>query len=434
MRVTVIPVDKTIIIDGNGVILESWPFEDDDIHAIQWEHNKGHIELKTNDPNIDLDDIDIVQPYIDEYMKVIPLIEQKVLLEQEEQKIRLENEEREKVLAEESKRKEQQEIQNLIDQNKKIREEKLKLEAENSTTLEKLNNVERHYDLELEKKEFEKQIEIDTLKNKEIIKLIKEKDAELVKKYESLASKLDDQKTMMEEEQRSFINLIDTKQQNIDLEKEQLEEKRKILNEEFKLHKNQIDHEREELEHRRYSLLTENEYQKQVLLNMKEQIEYEDKHLQKMKEIHQKEITQSEMMLSLKEQEYDNYKNRLEIQLQEIAFAEEQNELEKIQKESTSDELGQILELKKEFWKDTEIIKNNWNDNIRQESLSSLLENKSNQEVTLEQLSNILEELDPEKVYNTLTNKEISKNDFPVEKAVVWFSALKKVIDKNSNS
>ena len=69
MRVTVIPVDKTIIIDGNGVILESWPFEDDDIHAIQWEHNKGHIELKTNDPNIDLDDIDIVQPYIDEYMK-----------------------------------------------------------------------------------------------------------------------------------------------------------------------------------------------------------------------------------------------------------------------------------------------------------------------------------------------------------------------------
>ena len=45
-------------------------------------------------------------------------------------------------------------------------------------------------------------------------------------------------------------------------------------------------------------------------------------------------------------------------------------------------------------------------------------------------LEQILNELDPNEVYTKLTSGEIDENNFPVEKAVVWFSALKKAMDQ----
>ncbi len=112
MRVTVIPIDKTIIVDGNGIVLEKWDFEDSHIHAIQWIHDNGHIELKTTDPNVVLEDITFVQPYIDAYMASLPVMEEKILLEQEEQRLRSEREEEEKQKFIEDQRKQRQDLNN----------------------------------------------------------------------------------------------------------------------------------------------------------------------------------------------------------------------------------------------------------------------------------------------------------------------------------
>ena len=48
MRVTIIPQDNRIIVDGKTVDLDDndirWTFDDEHIHAIQWRNGKGEIE------------------------------------------------------------------------------------------------------------------------------------------------------------------------------------------------------------------------------------------------------------------------------------------------------------------------------------------------------------------------------------------------------
>ncbi len=66
----------------------------------------------------------------------------------------------------------------------------------------------------------------------------------------------------------------------------------------------------------------------------------------------------------------------------------------------------------------------------KQKSLNELSKNNESEEVSLEKLEQILNELDPNEVYTKLTSGEIDENNFPVEKAVVWFSALKKAMDQ----
>ena len=110
MRVSVIPTDKIIIIDGNGIELENWSFDDGHIHAIQWMHDKGHIELKTNEPNIEIDDISFVQPYIDAYTKTLPSIKERALKAKEEERIRRENEQAEQEKYSEEKKKKESKL------------------------------------------------------------------------------------------------------------------------------------------------------------------------------------------------------------------------------------------------------------------------------------------------------------------------------------
>ena len=95
MRVSVIPTDKIIIIDGTGIEIEDWNFDDNHIHAIQWMHDKGHIELKTTEPNIEINDISFVQPYIDAYTNTLPSIKEKALRAKEEERLRREQQEEE---------------------------------------------------------------------------------------------------------------------------------------------------------------------------------------------------------------------------------------------------------------------------------------------------------------------------------------------------
>ena len=49
MRISIIPEDKKIIVDGRTVDLEDdapWDFDDETIHAIQWRDGRGELEYE----------------------------------------------------------------------------------------------------------------------------------------------------------------------------------------------------------------------------------------------------------------------------------------------------------------------------------------------------------------------------------------------------
>lgn len=53
MRITIVPIDRTIIVDGEGLteIEQDWSWISPDIHAIQWYDDHGEIEYIDNRPN-----------------------------------------------------------------------------------------------------------------------------------------------------------------------------------------------------------------------------------------------------------------------------------------------------------------------------------------------------------------------------------------------
>lgn len=67
MKVTVIPVDRFMSIDGVGYLFDvsSVPGSSD-IHAIQWDGTRGHVE-RSGLPNEPIDDPSILAPYIAAY-------------------------------------------------------------------------------------------------------------------------------------------------------------------------------------------------------------------------------------------------------------------------------------------------------------------------------------------------------------------------------
>lgn len=63
MIVSVIPADKTIVINGEGLTFE-FPYFPPSLHAIQWNGINGTLEF-TQGPQQFFDNAAIVQPYID---------------------------------------------------------------------------------------------------------------------------------------------------------------------------------------------------------------------------------------------------------------------------------------------------------------------------------------------------------------------------------
>ncbi len=62
MRVTIIPEDSKVIVDG--VAYEVSVQADQNIHAIQWDGEKGVIEYKRGGAKR-IDDVSIIQPWLD---------------------------------------------------------------------------------------------------------------------------------------------------------------------------------------------------------------------------------------------------------------------------------------------------------------------------------------------------------------------------------
>lgn len=419
MRVSVIPTDKIIIIDGTGIELEDWNFDDKHIHAIQWMHDKGHIELKTTEPNIEINDISFVQPYIDAYKNTLPSIKEKALLAKEEERLRREQQEEEKRKHLEEVEREREQVNKLIEQNKKIREEKLRLEAEKSSLIEEIDNTKRHYDIELERKELEKQAELQAAKHNATMRELIDKDTNILSNYENLKAQLEKEIAASKLEQEKFEELIQTHQKNIDLEREKLEEKKVLLQKE-------IDFERKKLEDQ--FLLTQ-----EVFQNEKLQLEYEKDAIGLMRDelnIDNKQVVEKRKLL---EQEYEAAAKMLQFEQFELDqkiedFMSQRKEFEELseQKPSNSEELNIFKEEQQDIIESS--IKNieSINENIQKEVISNL----EYEDVSIEELLNIMNDLDPEQVYTSLTSGEIDENNFPVEKAIVWFSALKKAMDK----
>jgi len=63
MRVSVIPADKTIVLNGAALVFE-FPYFPPNLHALQWDGVSGTMEFSTGPQNW-FDNVAFVQPYID---------------------------------------------------------------------------------------------------------------------------------------------------------------------------------------------------------------------------------------------------------------------------------------------------------------------------------------------------------------------------------
>lgn len=91
MRLTVIYDDRYISIDNLGInFANNWPFDEEDIHAIQWYDDHGQLEYRTNDPNKEITDISEIKKYIDHYEEEKERILEEQRKKEEEEKKRQE--------------------------------------------------------------------------------------------------------------------------------------------------------------------------------------------------------------------------------------------------------------------------------------------------------------------------------------------------------
>jgi hypothetical protein len=101
MRITIIPEDKLICIDGYACfdVDVSWIPEfvgnetgvSTSVHAVQWYDDHGHIELKSFDHNIEITELGIFEKSIEIWEEK----KQEILKKEEEQRIALEEYEKE---------------------------------------------------------------------------------------------------------------------------------------------------------------------------------------------------------------------------------------------------------------------------------------------------------------------------------------------------
>jgi hypothetical protein len=66
MKITVIPDDKKITVDGRALKNKDFVFPVN-IHAIHWDGEKGHIEYKDKRPNAKVPSRNYVQTYVDQH-------------------------------------------------------------------------------------------------------------------------------------------------------------------------------------------------------------------------------------------------------------------------------------------------------------------------------------------------------------------------------
>jgi hypothetical protein len=94
MKLTIVPDDTLVIIDGNPIkgIDMSWiPLYETksgimtSVHAVQWYEDRGEVELKCNDPNIQIIELGVFETAIGKYEEKKLEIEQEMFQIQQQQ-------------------------------------------------------------------------------------------------------------------------------------------------------------------------------------------------------------------------------------------------------------------------------------------------------------------------------------------------------------
>ena len=446
MRISIIPEDKKIIVDGKTVDLEDdapWGFDDETIHAIQWKDGRGSLEYEDipgEDPVPNKifgeDEFDsIIQPYLDYFNSFLTLYEQKELaaaIAEEEnlaaqiEELNLDKLEKEAQLVI---------IEDLQRQNKELREER----EEHYTAKDKAEQAkiyEQHTArLELEREKTAREAERVGLEATKADEFFAAKSLELSKKYDDLYHDFEKEKEAFIEERKQYNELLQMERDKVDREIEDseksilLEDKERARREEVLEKTRMLDD--EELEISKLEL----EMQKQAVEAGWKEAQYAVEQVNAERE---KMLLELEYEKKLMKSEVDNQMN--------IVMRAHEEVLQKMDNEQTYDELDDALE--REFeraeleYRETQrarLLDSYKAENTDPTELSKLAgeslerqELESGQEYSVNDILSMMDEIDPEKLYSTLTDQERGDGtEIHLDKAVKWFAALKEVLDKN---
>ena len=446
MKVTVLPPDNRIIVDGRMITFspEAWDFDDDHIHAIQWSENHGEIEWVTTDNNEELVTIDMVQPYIDLFLDELPRVEKIRFEREEKERQQLQSEVDERVNVEKQKQALFQKIQETAEQNRQLAAKAHEKELEKAKL--EVEVADKNRELEVERQ----------LKEKEIRKL--EIDKEIALNEERARSAIREERARIEEED----SLLSSK-------KEQLTEMFKTMSAELNNRKTEVDalvdEERDLLESQRREYLKQQKLTQESLETEQLEVEIKSKELKQTRDEMQNELQrQIELQLLERERikaehdnlmsEFDIEKVNLQTQLQEAKrlkqITEKELELDQelldnkdksveLERESLNLQRELLEKEREEFSKLIELEADNVNSKLYQERAriqsERLLEQKLQEDLesaALEQstrsLAEIAENTDPLLIFDQIAgNPNLDIQNFPITEILNWFSQLQRV-------
>jgi len=446
MRVTIIPEDKRIIVDKRTVDLDDddirWEFDDSHIHAIQWRDGRGELEYEDvigeqPIPNkiFGDDEFDtIVQPYLDFYSEFLTAKEQKQLEEALAEEERIASEQEELIADKAEKDAQIAFIEDLQRQNREVRDQNDILNDELAVALEQRNFQERTAEIEQRRKQLEYEEELTATKVMKVEEYIQKINKDMQKKFDDLLLEFEKEKEAFMEERKMYNELLEKEKDQIEAEYDAVQA--------------QIQREDEEREEARRVAEAWEDLEKESIQQTRLEMEIQTRNL---------EATVEEMEFDLAEirQERDTTMARLEAEREEFELIKQQ-ELDEIararellEQDLVAAELDKDIQDEADFMlpDNLEIFEEEYRQmqqskmedlQLKTDSIEQTVDDieffnqrqASKTEHSINDIVQMMTDIDPEKFYTTLTDDEREENQFPVDKAVQWFAALKEVLDK----
>lgn len=446
MRVTIIPSEKKVVVDGRPIVFDSWNFNDGHIHAIQWSHDRGHIEFITRDPNQEIESLDYIQKYLDIFFDEIPKIEQIRMKREEEERQRKEQEIIDLQGVDEEKEQLRKMVEHTIEENRKIREAKLALEAQRTKEIVESENEARRLEIEKQRLEaenkrisseqeisarekfwnehFQKQNE-DLLKAHDEIGKVTEKVDSTVKSY---FDKIDQKKELIEKSINAQIdqlkeseNILNERNRlshdEISAQYQRINELNLKLSEEKELTFSDISKRYEELEERTAQIqrlrdLSESSAQTMIEQNdlQLEQIKLERKKIEEMKEAHDQSIAVMTQTLELQRSEIETYRKELE------------NREKELQAKFVEKDLDYEM-------RSYEQLKNLAIENLVEQETRNIVRDEA-QNRAAKAIAKIAQAEDPLDIFKAaMMDPTITLETLPIDQIIGWFSKIKMAQD-----
>lgn len=449
MRVTIIPSDKRIIVDGKTVDLEDddirWEFDDEHIHAIQYQNGRGELEYEDvigeqPVPNKIFDESEfdtIIQPYLEFFTEFLSAYEQRQLEEAILEEERLASVEEE--LATDRLERENQiaTIEDLQRQNKEVRDQNDILNDELAVALEQNNFQERTAEIQQRRKDLEHQEEVSAIKMAKTEEYIAKINKHMQEKFDNLLEQFEKEKEAFLEERKMYNELLekerlqiqaeyDNTMEQIRREDEQREEERRVSEAWELLEQENVQNQRLEME-----------LQQKNLEEAVNELEYDIAQVRK----------ERDMTMARLDAEREEAEEQKRLALEEIAKAKEAQDQALFEEEldkDIGDELDYLLpdnlEIFEQEYRDLQVSKMKEAERKVSssaqavEDIESFLSPSREDDRSIEEIVDMMTEIDPEEFYTALTDEEERGNSFPVDKAVKWFAALKEVLDREEGN